>query len=521
VATTSPPLAANWPQLKALHDKSRGSLGIKQLGEAGRFLLATENWFLYDVYMDFPSCPRCGRRFAPGTRMCPTDLIPLRSAPRMNPALLKTMPEPESEPTSMDLSKTNPGEEDDEDLERTMEDSAVPERFAELAKIYAQSKPRPPEPTLLDTPRRPDPTTTEFNKPKRAPSHPELAPNMRIGEYQLVEKIGDGGMGEIWKAVHPQIQKQVAIKFLLLDLLDDKTNVHRFTKEARAVNQIQHKNLIDIFSFGELQGGRPYFVMEYVQGKSLRARLSEGPLSAVEVLQLFEQLCSALQATHEKGIIHRDLKPENIFFTSSVLESLIVKIADFGVAKLPNDEDDAAQRFATRPGALLGTVGYMAPEQLDNAKTVDPRADIYSLGCILYEVLVGKPAFTNIKNVATYASRQLMPLAVASKEAPQQNIPAALDALIHKLLSPKAKDRPFSCNELFQLLQDAYLPPDVTVPEPAPSSPPEKKVLREATTGPNITQPETKMSNTVKLALSGVFLILLGFALWLVVQRFL
>jgi serine/threonine-protein kinase len=160
-------------------------------------------------------------------------------------------------------------------------------------------------------------------------------------------------MGTVWSAVHPVIGKQAAIKVLDLALCTDPVAVERFVQEARSANQIRHPNIVDIFNFGELPDGRRYLVMELLEGEPLIRRLKRADLSLGEIVEITDQIADALEAAHEKGIVHRDLKPENVFVVPMRGNRLLVKLLDFGIAKLGGEEGMRAQRTAT--GALLGT----------------------------------------------------------------------------------------------------------------------------------------------------------------------
>jgi serine/threonine protein kinase len=283
----------------------------------------------------------------------------------------------------------------------------------------------------------------------------ELASGLVVGEYSLEEKIGEGGMGEVWRAVHPTIGKQVAVKILSPELAAQKKAVSRFIQEARSVNEIHHPNLVDIFSFGELLDGRPYFVMELLSGKPLNTHLTEkGPLPFSEIVAIFEQLCGALQVAHQKGIVHRDLKPENIYLNVKAGLPLQLKILDFGIAKLSKTEDS---QDLTRTGSIFGTPGYMSPEQCTATKTVDHRTDIYALGIILYELTTGSNPFIRPgESVHMAIARQVSgPPPKPSKLVRNRIIPEAFEEFSLRALAFKMEDRPQSCNEFYAQMFEA------------------------------------------------------------------
>ena len=284
-----------------------------------------------------------------------------------------------------------------------------------------------------------------------------MAPGVSVGEYVLQSKLGVGGMGEVWKAQQPTIGKTVAIKVLTQESATSKKSIARFIQEARAVNEIRHPNLVDIFSFGELPDLRPYFVMEFLDGKSLGSYMNEkGPLPFAHVLRIFSQVCEVLQAAHDKGIVHRDLKPDNIYLISRQNESLFVKVLDFGIAKLAGE---GAQNL-TDQGSVFGTPGYMSPEQYEETKNVDHRSDIYALGVLLFEMLTGCLPFDE-PGLGMYELiiRQMMqPAPKPSQVIAGRTIPEAVDTLILQMLAKKPAERPSSCQEVLRLFKQAAAP---------------------------------------------------------------
>ncbi len=212
-----------------------------------------------------------------------------------------------------------------------------------------------------------------------------------VGEYVIEGELGKGGFGTVYAAVHPLIGKRAAIKVLSSRYSADEIVVSRFVAEARAVNQIRHQNIIDIFAFGALLDGRHYYVMELLEGESLEHYLrTKGRLSVAEALPILTAIAKALDAAHAKGIAHRDLKPENIFLAIDDDHERFPKLLDFGIAKLLTGEEPSAHRTAT--GAPIGTPSYMSPEQC-RGKDVDHRTDIYSFGIVAYRLLTGELPF--------------------------------------------------------------------------------------------------------------------------------
>jgi len=220
-----------------------------------------------------------------------------------------------------------------------------------------------------------------------------ISSGSRLGPYEVLAPLGAGGMGEVYRARDPRLGRDVAIKVLPASFSKDPDRLRRFEQEARAAGILSHPNITAVFDIGS-EDGAPYVVSELLEGEALQAALAGGRLSTRRALDYAIQLAHGLAAAHEKGIVHRDLKPANVFVTKDGR----IKILDFGLAKLIHAKDGLPGRTnpsttqGTEPGAVLGTLGYMAPEQL-RGKTADARSDIFSFGAILYEMLSGKRAF--------------------------------------------------------------------------------------------------------------------------------
>jgi len=217
----------------------------------------------------------------------------------------------------------------------------------------------------------------------------------RIGNYEIKAKIGEGGMGTVYLGEHPLIGKRVAIKVLLEELVAKPDVVSRFFNEAKAVNDIGHLNIVDVVDFGKTTGERGeevvYFIMEFLDGEALSARIRRAGLPFKDTLHIMQQCCSALAASHAKGIVHRDLKPENIFLVGRGSDKNFVKILDFGIAKLTSEGGTSSHK--TRTGLVIGTPTYMSPEQCEGKGLIDHRSDVYSLGIVMYELLTGAVPF--------------------------------------------------------------------------------------------------------------------------------
>jgi serine/threonine protein kinase len=222
---------------------------------------------------------------------------------------------------------------------------------------------------------------------------PDAVIGTTAGNYRILDKISDGGMGTVYRAEHVMIGQRVAIKVLQPDLTHNREIVGRFFNEAKATSAIKHPGIVVVLDFGYLESGLAYIVMELLEGMTLARRIKmRGAMPEGEAAALLRGVCSGLSAAHDKGIIHRDLKPDNLFLIedADVVGGERIKILDFGIAKLT---DIGSAHAATKTGAVMGTPTYMSPEQCRGSGDVDVRADIYSLGCIFYQLLTGKPPF--------------------------------------------------------------------------------------------------------------------------------
>jgi serine/threonine-protein kinase len=272
---------------------------------------------------------------------------------------------------------------------------------------------------------------------------------MEVGEYRVLRKIGEGGMGSVYSAVQPVIGKRVAIKVLAPHIAGNPELVRRFVDEARAVNKIGHPNIIDIFSFGWLPDQRHYFAMEFLDGQSLADRLKGGPFQPDEARRLLRQMCQALEAAHRQGIVHRDLKPDNIWIVQPQHGDSYVKLLDFGIAKLMGDADEGHR---TQTGIVMGTPAYMSPEQCRGVN-VDKGTDIYALGMILYEMFAGRLPFQG--SFAELITHHL--ITVPDPPSRHRPVPRALEQLIMRCIDKDPAQRPQSAEALGKAL-DAALP---------------------------------------------------------------
>ena len=258
-----------------------------------------------------------------------------------------------------------------------------------------------------------------------------MQPGNRVGAYALVEVLGAGGMGVVWRAHDSRLGRDVALKILPPHLAEHPTALVRFEREARGLASLSHPGIVSIFDLGE-EGDLRYLVTELLSGQTLRDALRQGPMPWRRAAEICATIAEALAAAHAKGIIHRDLKPENVFITAEGR----VKILDFGLAKelAIAGGDATTQAHQTEPGSVMGTLGYVSPEQL-RGQEADFVSDVFSLGCILYEMLSGRPAFLRGNAADTIA-------AILTVEPPPatttSNVPAELLRIVHNCL---AKDR--------------------------------------------------------------------------------
>jgi serine/threonine protein kinase len=328
------------------------------------------------------------------------------------------------------------------------------------------------------------------------PVDPFIGRDLLNGQFQILQKIGSGGMGSVYKALQPEMNRMVAVKILHPKLAGRSDLVSRFRREARAMSHLTHPNTVKVFLYGELDDGSLYIVMEYLDGKNLNQTVrGEGPMPVERALPLLIQSAGALDEAHGKGIVHRDMKPENIFvtrvplgsnsiapvWTSADGKAEIAKVLDFGLAKVTEREMRPGSLILTQEGMVFGTPEFMSPEQAQG-KALDPKSDVYSLAVILYEVLTGKLPF-EAKNAMEYIQLHVQspPIPLATR-VPERTFPPLLWPVIARALNKEPKDR-FGSSAEFGAALTAVLEGKTQLPAPRAATPvaaPHKQVVISA-----------------------------------------
>ncbi len=277
----------------------------------------------------------------------------------------------------------------------------------------------------------------------------------KLGPYEILAKLGAGGMGEVYKARDTRLDRMVAVKTLPLHIAAAPGFRERFEREARAISQLSHSNICPLFDVGE-QGGTNFLVMEHLEGETLGDRIAKGPVPIPQALTWAMQIASALNAAHRQGILHRDLKPGNVMVTASG-----IKLLDFGLAKIVTGAVDGSGALSvtapptqsaplTAQGTIMGTFQYMAPEVVEGEEA-DARADIWAFGCVLYEMLTGQRAFAGKSQASLFGAILKEDAPSVSAVLPQ--VPPALDRIVRTCLAKDPNQRVQSAHDLLLNLQ--------------------------------------------------------------------
>ncbi len=271
------------------------------------------------------------------------------------------------------------------------------------------------------------------------PSQDQWLHQVIDNRYRILERIGRGGMGTVYKVEHTQMGKIAAVKLLHANLANDKDLIKRFHREATAISRLNHPNIVQVFDFGRVRNS-VYLVMEFLKGEDLcRILMRDGPLDVERCVPILCQVCDALAEAHGLNIIHRDLKPENVRVSRTLDGNDFIKVLDFGLAKIVEEEEEQAGSITAR-GSLVGTPYYMAPEMI-RGRAMDHRVDIYSMGALAYRMLTAQNAFvakTPIGVLTKHISEELSP---PSTRVPEANIPPLMDAVVIKAMAKDPKER--------------------------------------------------------------------------------
>jgi serine/threonine-protein kinase len=305
-----------------------------------------------------------------------------------------------------------------------------------------------------------------------ASQDPFIGREILNGQFQILQKIGSGGMGSVYRALQRDMNRMVGIKILHPKLANRTDLVARFRREARAMSQLTHPNTVKVFLYGELEDGPLYIVMEFLEGKNLNQTVrSDGPFAIERALPILIQASGALDEAHRAGIIHRDLKPENIFLVQSGTLRDFPKVLDFGLAKVGERQMRPGSLILTQEGMVFGTPEFMSPEQAQG-KPLTPASDIYSLATILYEMLTGKLPF-DARSPMEFIQLQVMAQPIAlHQRAPGKTFPAELQQIIDRALAKRSDQRFPSAAEFAAAMQAVLRGSTSYEPQPATPEPP-------------------------------------------------
>jgi eukaryotic-like serine/threonine-protein kinase len=327
----------------------------------------------------------------------------------------------------------------------------------EAAPAVGRPPSDPPQVRVLSASENPAEALELFRGPSEN-EYDRLVGQTLDGRYYVEAKIGEGGMGVVFRARHSVIERPLAIKVLKREAMRDHATIRRFVQEAKAASRIGHPNIVDVTDFGTTPDGMTYSVMEFVPGMTLGSAIRHGaPFIAMRAIRITAQIARALAAAHDKGIVHRDLKPENVFLLDRDGRQDFVKIVDFGIAKVTPPPGKSKEPRLTRAGSVFGTPEYMAPEQAAGRSDTDGRVDIYALGVILYEMLCGRVPHRGDSMVRTLAMQMLDPIEPPSRVRPDLQFSPELESIVMRALVKKREQRYQTMGELLEAL-DTTLP---------------------------------------------------------------
>lgn len=270
-------------------------------------------------------------------------------------------------------------------------------------------------------------------------------PGENVGPYQIIEQLGQGGMASVYKAYHAALDRYVALKVLHQAFNEDSTFISRFQREARVVAKLEHPNIVPVYDYAE-QEGRPYLVMKFIEGDTLKARMALAPLSSHEIEQVVESVGSALGYAHKQGVLHRDVKPSNVLISGEN----VMYLADFGLARIA-----VAGESTLSTDSVMGTPQYISPEQAMGRKDLDARTDIYSFGVMLYEMVVGQVPFSADTPFSIIHDHIYTPLPLPRSVNP--NVPEPVQRVLLKALAKNREDRYQTVNELINAFKSAWV----------------------------------------------------------------
>lgn len=278
-----------------------------------------------------------------------------------------------------------------------------------------------------------------------------LLPGTVVGDrYRICELLAWGGMGLVYRAIHLELNSEVAVKTMRRELVNDNDAYERFVREARTAAKLKSNHVSKVFDFGRMKGGRPYLVMELLEGEPLSARIARGPLSNEQTIGCLLQACAGLADAHAQSIVHRDLKPDNLFLVKTPDGSLELKVLDFGIAKSLTPSN---KRQLTMAGGGVGSPSYMAPEQMRSRPDLDQRADVWALGAVAYEMLTGAPAFDG--DSLTEICAKVLTEAPRPLRALRGDVWPELEAIISMCLERERDHRFANVQELSRALSNA------------------------------------------------------------------